>query len=118
MTRHVRGVRGRSNRAFRPELRIVARDGVASEGELQADMDDAIARVRNQYGAAPSTIEAIMYALRRRGEAGLTESNTRNRLDQCSPEQRQEIIVRLNNLRGRYSAIADGLIIRIAEWQS
>jgi hypothetical protein len=118
MSRHVRGVRGRSNRAFRPELRIVAGDGVPSEGELQADMDDTIARVRDQYGAAASTIEAIMYALRERGEAGLAESNTGNRLDQCSPEQRQEIIVRLNNLRGRYPTIADGLIIRIAEWQS
>jgi hypothetical protein len=45
----------------RPTLRIVARDGVATAGELQADYEASLARQRELYGPAASTIDAFWF---------------------------------------------------------
>ena len=48
----------------RPTLRIVARDGVASAAELQADYEAALARRRELDGAASSTVDAFWFLVR------------------------------------------------------
>jgi hypothetical protein len=44
---------------------------VASAGELQADYEAALQKRRAEYGAAPSTVKAVMYELRTYGLAAI-----------------------------------------------
>ena len=64
-------------------------------------------------GAAETTVEALMLSLRERGVAALTEPATQLRLSQLSRSQVDEVVVRLNRLRGKFPAIGDGLIAEI-----
>jgi hypothetical protein len=61
---------------------------VASATELQAEL----------YGAAPSTIEALMYSLRSRGTAALLEPDCQRRLSELNEQQVIEVAVRLQKL--------------------
>jgi hypothetical protein len=53
---------------------------------------------RHQSGAAASTIEALMFALRRGGEA-LTNPNNQRRLSELSETQLHEVCARLQNFK-------------------
>jgi hypothetical protein len=64
-------------------------------GELQAMYEAALQRARQQYGAAPTTIEALMWGFRSEGAAHLKKANCRTRMKDCSPDQLREIILRL-----------------------
>jgi hypothetical protein len=72
---------------------------VASAAELQSMYDAALRRERKLYGAAPTTIEAVMYSLRERGTAALLEPNCRRRLSELNERQIVDIAVRLQKLQ-------------------
>lgn len=67
---------------------------VASAAELQADYEK-----RERYGAAASTVEALMYLLRERGVAALKEPDCQHRLSELNKQQMLEIAVRLQTLK-------------------
>jgi len=75
----------------RPSFRIIARDGVASAAELQADHDAAQAR----QPTPQSTVEAILYCVRTRGLAALDEPANIERLLRCDAAARKQIDARI-----------------------
>jgi hypothetical protein len=83
---------------------------IASPAELQNIFNAALRRQRAEYGAAPTSIEALMLSLRSRGSAALAEPNTQRRLSELSPAQVGEVIARLTRLQPQYPAINDELI--------
>jgi hypothetical protein len=72
---------------------------VASASELQAMYDAALRKQRKLYGAAPTTVEALMYSLRSRGTAALSEPNCQRRLSELNERQLYEVAVRLQKLK-------------------
>jgi len=72
-------------------------------------------RQREAYGAAPTTVEALMYELRTNGLVALAGPNCRRRLSELSQPQLGEVIGRLMKLRPRYPAITDQLLFQLAE---
>jgi hypothetical protein len=87
----------------------------ASPEELQRMIDASIAKRRKEFGAAPTTVEALMYSLRERGEAALKEPDCQRRLSELIPDQIIEVHERLDHLRSKYPAITDKLLRYIAE---
>jgi hypothetical protein len=71
----------------------------ASAAELQAGYDKALRRQRELYGAAPTTVEALMFSLRERGTAVLSESDGRRRLSELTAEQMLEVAARLQKIK-------------------
>jgi hypothetical protein len=68
----------------------------------------------SQYDqAAKSTVEALMYSLRERGAAALSERACRDRLAFLSSDQIPAVIVRLIALRPRYPKITDDLLFKL-----
>lgn len=67
----------------------------ATAGELQAMMDASLRR----RGAAGVTIEALMYALRERGTAALSEPDCQRRLFEMTVQQLRDVAVRLQKLK-------------------
>jgi hypothetical protein len=88
---------------------------VASEAELQRAVDAAFRGRREQFGAAPTTVEALMYSLRERGERALREPDCQRRLSELSFPQILEVHERLNLLRSKYPAITDDLLRFLVE---
>ena len=82
---------------------------------LQEIYEAAMRRQREAYGAAPTTVEALMYELRTNGLAALAGPNCRRRLSELSQPQLLEVIGRLIKLRPRYPAITDQLLLRLRE---
>lgn len=70
----------------------------ASAAELQAMYDAALRRQRENYGAAATTIEALMYSLRR-GVAALSEPDCQRRLADLNDDQMREVAIRLQKLK-------------------
>jgi hypothetical protein len=66
-------------------------DVFSSENDLRAMYDAALHRQRERYGAAPTTVEALMYELRTHGLSALAGSNCQRRLIALSHEQLQEV---------------------------
>ena len=99
----------------RRNYRLVAEDGVASAAELQADYEASLRRRREQCGAAFTTVEALMFSLRERGEAALHERDTRRRLAELSTDQLREVLRRLVRLRPKYPAITDQFLFHLNE---
>ena len=95
------------------DYRLVLLDGVASAGELQRDYDFVLQR--SEYGAAPTTVEALMLSLRSRGAAALAERDTKRRLADLSVVQVRQLIDRLIKLQPRYPRIGDELISTLRE---
>jgi len=83
--------------------------------EMQAMCDAVLRRQRNRYGAASTTIEALMYELRTLGLAALAGSNCRRRLAELNRAQLQDIIRRLIRLRPGYPAVTDELLFQLGE---
>jgi hypothetical protein len=85
--------------------------------ELQAMYEASLRRARDQDGAAPTTVEALMVGFRRLGIAHLKEPSCRRRLMDCSPDQLREIIQRLLYCRktypGRDPGISDELLVAL-----
>jgi hypothetical protein len=83
--------------------------------ELQAMIDASLRRAREQGGAAPTTVEALMYELRTYGLAAVAGPNCRRRLSDLSTAQLREVIGRLIQLRPRCPAITDELLFTLGE---
>jgi hypothetical protein len=85
--------------------------------ELQATYEAALRRAREQHGAAPTTVEALMWGFRSKGLAHLKEPSCQRRLSELSPQQREEIIRRLIYCRvtypGRDPGITDELMLTL-----
>jgi hypothetical protein len=88
---------------------------VASAHELQWTYEAALDERRKSYGAAPTTVEAVMYSLRERGEPALTETDCQRRLSELSLDRLRQVIVRLDRMRAEYPAITDSLLLRLGE---
>jgi hypothetical protein len=88
---------------------------VATTAELQADYEAALCKRRAEYGAAPSTVEAVMYELRTYGLAAIAGPNCQRRLADLSNAQLRQVIERLDRLRPNYPAITDNLLFSLAE---
>jgi hypothetical protein len=65
--------------------------------------------------AAASTVEALMFSLRERGEAALSERAFLDRFAGLSTKQVREVIARLIKLRPTYPAISDDLLLTLGE---
>jgi hypothetical protein len=102
------------------------------QDQVQAVLRDAFHRVRRAAAAPPggraeihsrwfsgraaeSTLEALMFSLRERGDAALTEPDSRRRLAQLSTAQVRSVIARLIAARSRYPAITDQLLLLLGE---
>lgn len=59
----------------------------AHAGEFQAIYDAVLRKQRTEFGAPSATVEALMFSLRERGSAALTEAGTQRRLSEMSPAQ-------------------------------
>jgi len=82
---------------------------------LQEIYEAAMRRQREGYGAAPTTVEALMYELRTDGERALSTSNCQRRLHDLSTDQVRAVTERLTRLRARYPAITDELLLALAD---
>lgn len=87
---------------------------VASTTNLQATYETALRKQRKLRGAAPSTVEALLYSLRERGVAALAEPDCKCRLSELSVVQIRTVIERLDGLRPKYPRITDDLILLLA----
>ena len=90
-------------------------DRMPSEYEMQAMFDAALRRRSERYGAASTTVEALMYELRTLGVAALAGSNCRRRLAELNRDQLQDIVRRLMRLRTRCPTITDELLFQLGE---
>jgi hypothetical protein len=83
--------------------------------ELHRDYKLVLLREREQHGAAPMTIEALMVGFRAKGVAHLQEPNCRRRMAELSAPQHDEIIRRLIHCRmtypGRDRGVSDKLLL-------
>ena len=70
---------------------------------------------RRKHGAAPSTVEALMFELRQGGTAALQNPATLRRLAALSRTQVRDVIARLMKLRSAYPAVTDDLLFRLGE---
>ena len=77
---------------------------------MRATSDAALRHMRKRNGAAPATVEALVYELRVLGLAALAGRNCKQRLAEVSDEQLKQIIERLGRLRTGYPAITEGLL--------
>jgi hypothetical protein len=84
---------------------------------LQNDLELALLRQRQKYGAAASSIEALMLSLRARGEAALVERACQQRLAELSSQQIRDVISRLIGIRAQYAKITDELLFELGEQQ-
>jgi hypothetical protein len=66
---------------------------------LQEIYEAAMRRQREDYRAAPTTVEALMYELRTDGVKALARPNCQRRLCDLSTAQVREVIERLTQLR-------------------
>ena len=80
-------------------------------------MYDATLRHRTErYGAASTTIEALMYESTNVWSCSVKRLDCRRRLSELSREQLHEVILRLMRpLRSRYPAITDELLYQLGE---
>jgi hypothetical protein len=83
--------------------------------ELQRDYETALRKKLEQHGAAPATVEAVLYELRTYGIATLAGPNCRRRLADLSTSQLYEVINRLVRLRPTHPAITDELLFQLSE---
>jgi len=87
--------------------------------QLQAMYEAALQRERQKYGAAPTTVEALMVGFRSKGVAHLQEPNCRRRLAELSTAQLREVIKQLIYCRktypGRDPGIGDELLLKLEE---
>jgi hypothetical protein len=87
--------------------------------ELQRQYEASLRRAREQGGAAPTTVEALMWGFRTKGIAHLQEPNCLRRLSELSTAQLREVIKRLIYCResypGRDPGISDELLLKLEE---
>lgn len=95
--------------------KIKRSSSVASAGEFQSLYEATLRARRNLYGAAPSTVEAVMYELRTYGLAAIAGPNCQRRLSELSDVQLRQVIERLYRLQPKYPAITDNLLLALWE---
>jgi hypothetical protein len=87
--------------------------------ELQAEYEARLRRAREEGGAAPTTVEALMVGLRSKGVAHLSDPKCQRRISELSAKQSREVIERLIYCRktypGRDPGITDELLFRLKE---
>jgi len=95
----------------------VSEGGRASQGPpvLHWHKDGQVTTQREVHGAAPTTVQALMYELRTDGVKALGRPNCQRRLGDLSTIQVREIIERLTRLRARYPAITDELLLTLTD---
>jgi hypothetical protein len=94
---------------------ILASAFAAVRDEIQTDTPITLKSPDPVEGAAALTVATLMYSLRERGEAALSEPNSLKRLAQLSTLQVRGVIARLITLRPRYPAITDDLLFILGE---
>jgi hypothetical protein len=79
----------------------------------------AFDRERRKYGAAWSTVEALVYSLRERGTAALQERSARHRLAQLSEAQLIAVGDRLQLLKPEIARVwtPDEVGVLVSEWE-
>jgi hypothetical protein len=87
----------------------------ATPWEFQSLYEITLRARRKLLGAAPSTVEAVMYKLRTYGLAAIAGPNCQRRLADLSDAQLRQVIERLDRLRTKYPAITDNLLLSLAE---
>jgi hypothetical protein len=84
--------------------------------ELQRRYEASLRQAHEQGGAAPTTVEALMWGFRTKGIAHLQEPNCRGRLSELSSAQVREVIKRLIYCRTKYPerdrGITDELLLK------
>src|SRR5262245_10140279 len=90
----------------------------ASATTLQATIDAMLQSRRRERGAANSTLEAVLYALRSYGIDTFKRPNCRRMLGDLSDNQLAQVIERLIKLRSQYPAIAGTLLTQLARLSS
>jgi hypothetical protein len=87
---------------------------VASAAKLQAMHEIALRKQRKLHDAASTTVEAVIYSLRERGQPALIEPDCERRLSELSAAQMRDVIERLDRLRSKHPAITDNLLLLLA----
>jgi len=82
---------------------------------LAASVPEPTSEAAPAKRAAASTVEALMYSLRERGAAALSEKPTQRRLAELCTDQIRIVIERLIAARARYRAIDDELLFLLGE---
>jgi hypothetical protein len=87
--------------------------------QLQAMYEASLRRAREQDGAAPTTVEALMWGFRIKGIAHLKDPSGQRRLAELSRAQLREVIRRLIYCRTTYPrrdpGITDDLLSKLSE---
>jgi hypothetical protein len=85
--------------------------------DLQRMYEASLRRARDESGAAPTTVEALVVGFRAKGISHLQEPSCRRRLMDCSSDQLREIIQRLLYCRKTYPrrdpGITDELLVAL-----
>ena len=87
----------------------------ASPDDAPSEPTDSLQEPAPAKRAAASTIEALMFSLRERGAAALSEKVTQSRLAELSTDQIHIVIERLVAAQSRYPAIDDELLFLLSE---
>jgi hypothetical protein len=99
-----------------PVCRQIPADRVSSATEMQCMYEAALRRQRELYGAAPTTVEALMYEMREYGLPQLRNLNCLRRLGELSTGQLRDVIGRLMKLRPGYpTTITEELLLKLGE---
>jgi hypothetical protein len=96
--------------------RAVSEAGVAPASELQRDQDNWARKRHERHGAPEMTVDAVIFSLRSRGMAALSEPITRQWLSELSRPQIADVGVRLHRLRAKYPTVTDQVIIEIGKY--
>jgi hypothetical protein len=80
------------------------------EPAIDASLPDPVPETAPGIRAAASTVEALMFSLRRRGAAALSERSCQSRLAALSTAQIHKVIERLIVARPRFRVIDDELL--------
>jgi hypothetical protein len=91
-------------------------DPSSSAAEMQRMYETALRQQREMYGAAPTTVEALMYEMREYGLPQLGNPNCLRRLGELSTGQLRDVIGRLMKLRPGYpTTITEELLLKVGE---
>src|SRR5262245_53032370 len=115
----VQSILSETFRPYRTDLAqaLCRQDAAMAGGKLAGVVDQArkteSPQTEPSEGAAESTVEALMYALRTNGCAAL--ATNRGRLAELSDRQVREVIVRLRRIQSDYPSITDELLELLVE---
>ncbi len=100
-------------RVFHADIPLVKREGISSERAIQRANERSIGQRGGRYGAAESTVDVVLYALRTHGISAIADNS--ESLIQLPPDQLEAVIKRLRGLQSKYPAISSELFDLLAE---